>query len=74
MNNNYPFLLKGILFIKNVIEMATDFNYNNKTIVASGPFKPSGKNMPVKVKTLKANTIGVANSVIDEVERYVNYG
>ena len=92
--------------------MATDFNYNNKTIVASGPFKPSGKNMPVdartiinvfadmesipnpfigmvvtvlkdetnndkmtdyKVKTLKANAVGVANSVIDEVERYVNY-
>ena len=92
--------------------MATDFNYNNKTIVASGPFKPSGKNMPVdartiinvfadmesipnpfvgmvvtvlkdetnndkmtdyKVKTLKANAVGVANSVIDEVVRYVDY-
>ena len=92
--------------------MTTDFNYNNKTIVASGPFKPNGKDMPsdartrvesyadiasipnphvglkitVKVdetnnnkmtdyivKSLKANSMGVADSVIDEVVRYVDY-
>ena len=92
--------------------MTTDFNYGDKTIVASGPFKPSGKDMPsdartrvdcyadiasipnphvglkitVKVdetnnnkmtdyivKSLKANSIGVANSLIDEVVRYVDY-
>ena len=26
--------------------MTTDFNYNDKTINASGPIKPSGKDMP----------------------------
>ena len=31
--------------------MATDFSYNNKTIVSSGPFKPSGKDMPVDART-----------------------
>ena len=31
--------------------MSTDFNYNNKAIVASGPFKPSGKDMPVDART-----------------------
>ena len=92
--------------------MATDFNYGNKTIAASGPFKPTGKDMPsdartrvetyadipsipnphvglkitVKVdetnnnkmtdyivKSLKANSMGAANSVVDEVVRYVDY-
>lgn len=92
--------------------MATDFNYNNKTIAASGPFKPTGKDMPVDartrvesyadiasipnphiglkitvkadetnnnemtdyiVKSLKANSMGNANSLIDEVVRYVDY-
>ena len=92
--------------------MATDFGYNNKTIVAGGPIKPNGKDMPIDsrtrvetyadistiptpyvgmkitvkadetnnnkmtdyiVKSLKANSIGVANSLIDEVERYVDY-
>ena len=86
--------------------MATDFTYNKKQIVSSGPFKPSGKDMPsdartrvecyaditsipnphvglkitVKVdetnnnkmtdyivKSLKANSMGVADSAIDEV-------
>ena len=92
--------------------MATDFTYGKKQIVSSGPFKPSGKDMPsdartrvecyadiatipnphvglkitVKadetnnnkmtdyiVKSLKANTSGIANSVIDQVQRYVEY-
>ena len=92
--------------------MATDFSYGEKQIVSSGPFKPSGKDMPVDartrvetyadiasipnphvglkitvkvdetnnnkmtdyiVKSLKANSIGVANSLIDEVVRYVDY-
>lgn len=92
--------------------MATDFTYNKKQIVSSGPFKPSGKDMPsdartrvecyaditsipnphvglkitVKVdetnnnkmtdyivKSLKANSMGVADSAIDEVVKYVDY-
>ena len=92
--------------------MATDFSYGGKQNLSSGPFKPSGKDMPndartrvecyadiatipnphvglkitVKVdetnnnkmtdyivKSLKANSIGVANSLIDEVVRYVDY-
>lgn len=92
--------------------MATDFLYGGKQIVAGGPFKPSGKNMPVDarsrvethadissipnpfigmritvlvdetnnnkmtdyiVKSLKANTSGVANMAINEVVRYVDY-
>ena len=92
--------------------MATDFSYDGQQIVASGPFKPSGKDMPVDartrvetyadivnipnphiglkitvkvdetnnnkmtdyiVKSLKANSMGFANSVIDEVVRYVDY-
>ena len=92
--------------------MATDFSYDGKQIVSSGPFKPGGKDMPsdartrvdcyadiatipnpyvglkitVKVdetnnnkmtdyivKSLKANSIGLANSLIDEVVRYVDY-
>ena len=92
--------------------MATDFNYNSKTINASGPLKPTGKDMPVdartrvetyadiqsipnpyvgmvitvlqdenngnvmkdyKVKSLKANTLGIANSVVDEVVPYADY-
>ena len=92
--------------------MSTDFTYNGYQIVSSGPFKPSGKDMPVDartrvesyadianipnphiglkitvkvdetnnnkmtdyiVKSLKANSIGVANSLIDEVVRYVDY-
>ena len=92
--------------------MATDFTYGNKTINASGPIKPSGKNQPLdprtevklyadiesipspyigmiitvledetnsnkmtdyKVLSLKANASGMANSVIDQVQRYVDY-
>ena len=92
--------------------MTTDFSYNEKQIVSSGPFKPSEKDMPVDartrveayadipsipnpyigmritvkvdetnnnkmtdyiVKSLKANSYGVANSLIDEVVRYVDY-
>ena len=92
--------------------MATDFNYNSKTINASGPLKPTGKDMPVdartrvetyadiqsipnpyvgmvitvlqdenngnvmkdyKVKSLKSNELGVANTVIDEIVPYADY-
>ena len=92
--------------------MATDFNYNNKTIDSGGPIKPSGKDQPgdprtrvesysdiesipnpyvgmiitvkidetnqnkmtdYKVLSLKANALGIANSVIDQVQRYVDY-
>ena len=31
--------------------MSTDFSYGGKQIVASGPFKPSGKNTPVDART-----------------------
>lgn len=31
--------------------MATDFSYGKKQILSSGPFKPSGKNMPVDART-----------------------
>ena len=31
--------------------MATDFNYNSKTIGAGGPFKQTGKDMPVDART-----------------------
>ena len=92
--------------------MATDFSYNGKQIVSSGPFKPSGKDMPVDaravvklyadianipnphvglkitvksdetnnnkmtdyiVKSLKADSDGIANTLIDEVVRYADY-
>lgn len=92
--------------------MATDFSYNKKQIVSSGPFKPSGKNIPVDartrvevyadissipnpfigmritvladetnsnkmtdyiVKSLKANSSGIADMAINEVVRYVDY-
>lgn len=92
--------------------MATDFNYENRTINAGGPIKPSGKDMPGDprtrvntfadiasipvpyvgmpvtvlqdetnsgkmtnyiVKSLKANSLGSANSLVDEVVRYVDY-
>lgn len=92
--------------------MATDFNYNNKTIDSSGPIKPSGTDQPgdprtrvdfysdiesipnpyigmivtvkmdetnqnkmtdYKVLSLKPNSLGIANSVIDQVQRYVEY-
>ena len=92
--------------------MATDFNYGNTQIIASGPLKPSGKNIPIDartrvdsyadietipnpfvcmkitvladetnnnkmtdyiVKSLKANSYGISNTVIDEVVRYVDY-
>ena len=92
--------------------MATDFTYGKKQIVSGGPFKPSGKDMPVDartrvecyadiasipnphvglkitvkvdetnnnkmtdyiVKSLKANASGIANSVVDQVQRYVDY-
>ena len=92
--------------------MATDFNYNNKTIDSGGPIKPSGTDQPgdprtrvdfysdikmipnpyvgmiitvktdetnqnkmtdYKVLSLKANTLGIANSVIDQVQKYSDY-
>ena len=92
--------------------MATDFNYNNKTIDSGGPIKPSGIDQPgdprtrvesysdielipnpyvgmiitvktdetnqnkmtdYKVLSLKANTLGIANTVIDQVQRYAEY-
>ena len=92
--------------------MATDFSYNKKQIVSSGPFKPSGKNIPVDartrvevyadissipnpfigmritvladetnsnkmtdyiVKSLKADSSGIADMAINEVVRYVDY-
>ena len=92
--------------------MTTDFSYGGKQNLSSGPFKPSGKDMPndartrvecyadiatipnphvglkitVKadetnnnkmtdyiVKSLKANSAGIANTLIDEVVRYVDY-
>lgn len=92
--------------------MATDFTYDGKQILSSGPFRPSGKDMPNDartrvevfadiasiptpfvgmkitvlvdetnnnkmtdyiVKSLKANSFGAANSLIDEVVRYVDY-
>ena len=92
--------------------MATDFSYGGQQIVSSGPFKPSGKDMPVDaravvklyadianipnphvglkitvksdetnnnkmtdyiVKSLKADSDGIANTLIDEVVRYVDY-
>ena len=92
--------------------MATDFNYNNKTIDSGGPIKPSGTDQPgdprtrvdfysdiklipnpyvgmiitvktdetnqnkmtdYKVLSLKPNSLGIANSVIDRVQRYVEY-
>ena len=92
--------------------MTTDFDYGGKQIVSGGPFKPSGKNMPLdartrintyseretipnpfvgmivtvltdennnnemqdyKVKSLKANSAGIANMVIDEMIPYVDY-
>ena len=92
--------------------MTTDFSYGGQQIVASGPFKPSGKDMPVDartrvesyadiasipnphiglkitvkvdetnnnkmtdyiVKSLKANSMGAANSAVNEVVRYVDY-
>ena len=92
--------------------MSTDFSYGGKQIVASGPFRPSGKNIPVDartrvntyvdiasiptpfigmritvladetnsnkmtdyiVKSLKANSSGIADMAINEVVRYVDY-
>lgn len=92
--------------------MSTDFTYGGKQIVASGPFKPSGKDIPLdartrintyseketipnpfigmivtvladeknnnemtdyKVKSLKANSAGIANMVIDEMIPYADY-
>ena len=92
--------------------MATDFNYNNKTIDSNGPIKPSGIDQPgdprirvksysdielipnpylgmiitvemdetnqnkmtdYKVLSLKANTLGIANTVIDRVQKYSDY-
>ena len=35
--------------------MATDFSYGGKQIVASGPFRPSDKNIPVDART-RVNT------------------
>ena len=92
--------------------MATDFTFGGKQILAGGPIKPSGKDMPVDartrvesyadiasipnphvglkitvkvdetnnnkmtdyiVKSLKANSAGIANTLIDEVVRYTDY-
>ena len=92
--------------------MTTDFSYGGKQIVASGPFRPSGKNTPADartrvntyadiisvptpfigmritvladetnsnkmtdyiVKSLKANSSGIADMAINEVVRYVDY-
>ena len=92
--------------------MATDFSYGEKQILSGGPFKPSGKDMPVDartrvesyadiasipnphvglkitvkvdetnnnkmtdyiVKSLKANSVGIANTVINEIVRYADY-
>ena len=92
--------------------MTTDFSYGGKQILANGPIKPSGKDMPLdartrintyseretipnpfvgmivtvltdennnnemqdyKVKSLKANSAGIANMVIDEMIPYVDY-
>ena len=92
--------------------MATDFNYNDKTIDSGGPIKPSGTDQPgdprtrvdfysdielipnpyvgmiitvkmdetnqnkmtdYKVLSLKANTLGIPNSVIDQVQKYSDY-
>ena len=92
--------------------MTTEFSYGWEQIVSSGPFKPSGKDMPVDaravvklyadianipnphvglkitvksdetnnnkmtdyiVKSLKANSMGAADSAVDEVVRYVDY-
>ena len=92
--------------------MTTDFTYGGKQIVSGGPFKPSGKDMPVDartrvetyadivnipnphvglkitvkvdetnnnkmtdyiVKSLKANASGIANSAVDQVQRYADY-
>ena len=92
--------------------MVTDFTYNNKTIDAGGPIKPTGINQPLdprtevkiyadiesipnpyvgmiitvlqdetnsnkmtdyKVLSLKANSLGIVNSVVDQVQRYVDY-
>ena len=32
--------------------MTTDFSYNGKQIVSGGPFKPSGKDMPVDARAV----------------------
>ena len=92
--------------------MATDFNYGGKLIASGGPFRPTGKDMPVDaravvklyadianipnphvglkvtvkadetnnnkmtdyiVKSLKANASGIANSAVDQVQRYADY-
>ena len=92
--------------------MATDFSYNEKTVISGGPIKPSGINQPLdprtevklyadiksipspyvgmiitvledetnsnkmtdyKVLSLKSDDLGVANSVVDRVQRYVEY-
>ena len=42
--------------------MATDFSYGGKQIVASGPFRPSGKNIPVDART-RVNTYADISSI-----------
>ena len=41
--------------------MATDFTYGNKTINASGPIKPSGKDMPGDPRTRVNTFADIAN-------------
>ena len=41
--------------------MATDFTYNGYQIVSSGPFKPSGKDMPVDARTRVESYADIAN-------------
>ena len=41
--------------------MATDFSYNGKQIVSGGPFKPSGKDMPVDARAVVKLYADIAN-------------
>ena len=42
--------------------MSTDFSYGGKQIVASGPFRPSGKNTPVDART-RVNNIDLRTTL-----------
>ena len=41
--------------------MTTDFTYGKKQIVSGGPFKPSGKDMPVDARTRVERYADIAN-------------
>ena len=41
--------------------MSTDFSYDGKQIVASGPFRPSGKNIPVDARTRVNTYVDIAS-------------